>query len=257
VTFVAFDALFVDGESLIDRAWSERRATLDEIAPRLGVRVNPIERVADEAALAAAFERARARGHEGVMVKRVDARYDAGARGAAWLKVKRPGATLDVVVTAVEQGHGKRAGMISDYTFAVRRDDALVDVGKAYSGLTDAEIAELGARFEATTIEQRGGWRRVEPLVVLEVAFDGVQRSTRHESGFALRFPRIARVRNDKTPEEIDTLEAVERILASQVESGHREDTAPRTRTRAPRTRAKATDEQLGLFDPPAPTKKD
>jgi DNA ligase-1 len=141
--------------------------------------------------------------------------------------------------------------MISDYTFAVRNGDALVDVGKAYSGLTDAEIAALGARFERTTIEQRGGWRRVEPVIVLEVAFDGVQRSSRHESGFALRFPRIARIREDKTSEEIDTLEAVERILATQVESGHREDTAPRQRTRAARTKAKAAENQLSLFNTP------
>lgn len=249
--FVAYDVLLVGDEVLVDRPWSERREALERAAPSLGVRVNPYERVTSEAEVDAAFERARGRGHEGLMLKRDDARYEAGARGAAWLKVKRAGATLDVVVTAVEQGHGKRAGVLSDYTFAVKSGDALVDVGKAYSGLTDAEIAELGARFARTTLEERGGWRRVEPTVVLEVAFDGVQRSTRHASGFALRFPRIARVRDDKAPEEIDSLEAVERILAAQVKSGHRED---RPAKRATRTRAKTAqvdDRQMSLFDPP------
>ncbi len=259
VAFVAYDALFVAGASLVEKPWSERRVLLEEIAARLGLRVNPVERVTSEADLDAAYDRARGRGHEGVMLKRVDAPYEAGSRGAAWLKVKRAAATLDVVVTAVEQGHGKRAGVISDYTFAVSSGDALVDVGKAYSGLTDAEIAELGARFEATTIEVNGGYRRVEPLVVLEVAFDGVQRSTRHASGFALRFPRIARIRSDKTAEQIDTIETVERILASQVDSGHREDNAvTKTKTRPKKARKPAPDDrQLGLFGDAATKKED
>jgi DNA ligase-1 len=257
--FVAYDALVIAGESLIEKPWSLRRAALDALARDVGLRVNPYESVASKEDLDAAFERARERGHEGLMLKRVDAPYEAGARGAAWLKVKRAAATLDVVVTAVEQGHGKRAGVLSDYTFAVRRGDELVDVGKAYSGLTDAEIAELGERFEKTTVETNGGWRSVTPTVVLEVAFDGVQRSTRHPSGFALRFPRIARIRDDKTPDEIDTIDAVERILASQVESGHREDAPPRAeRTRAKKKeKTKASDRQLSLFDAPQKPKRD
>ena len=257
VAFVAYDALLVAGASIIEKPWSERRVVLEEVAVRLGLRVNPVERVTSEAELNAAYDRARARGHEGVMLKRVDSAYEAGARGAAWLKVKRAAATLDVVVTAVEQGHGKRAGVISDYTFAVQSGDALVDVGKAYSGLTDAEIVELGARFEASTIEVNGGWRRVEPLVVLEVAFDGVQRSARHASGFALRFPRIARIRSDKTPDQIDTLETVERILAAQVDSGHREDRPATAQTRTKKVKAPNDDRQLGLFGAPPTTKKE
>jgi DNA ligase-1 len=132
-----------------------------------------------------------------------------------WLKMKRALATLDCVVVGVELGHGKRHGVLSDYTFAVR-DEAtgeLVTIGKAYSGLTDAEIAELTRWFEAHTISRHGRYRVVEPTVVVEVAFDVIMRSSRHRSGFALRFPRIVRLRPDKTPAEIDTLATVERLF--------------------------------------------
>jgi DNA ligase-1 len=192
------------------------------------------------------FDAARARGHEGLVLKRVDAPYDAGRRGQAWIKVKKAFATLDVVVTAAEEGHGKRAGVLSDYTFGVWRGEELVNVGKAYSGLTDDEIDALTRRFERITVERYGSVRAVKPEVVLEVAFDGVQPSSRHKSGFALRFPRIVRIRDDKTPEQADRLEAVEALFASQVDTGHREATP----TRAKRSARKAPPrEQLGLFD--------
>jgi DNA ligase-1 len=145
------------------------------------------------------------------MVKDPVSPYTPGRRGLAWLKLKRPLATLDVVVTAVEWGHGKRKGVLSDYTFAVKdtRTGRLVNVGKAYTGLTDAEIAEMTERFKAMTLEDRGWARAVRPEVVLEVAFDSIQHSNRHASGYALRFPRIVRIRDDKPVEEIDTLERV------------------------------------------------
>jgi DNA ligase-1 len=166
------------------------------------------------------------------MLKRVDAPYEAGRRGSAWRKVKRALATLDVVITRAEQGHGKRAGVLSDYTFAVWRGETLVEIGKAYSGLTDAEIAELTARLRSIATSQRGRHLTIPPAIVLEVAFDGLQPSTRHDSGFALRFPRIARIRSDKRPEEADRLETVRALFEGQVASGHRE---------------KST--QLGLFE--------
>jgi DNA ligase-1 len=130
--------------------------------------------------------------------------------------MKKALATLDCVVVGVEAGHGKRHGVLSDYTFAVReeRTGALVTIGKAYSGLTDAELAEMTRWFERHTLEQRGRYRVVEPRIVVEVAFDVLMRSSRHRSGFALRFPRIARLRQDKGPEEIDTLGTVERLYA-------------------------------------------
>jgi DNA ligase-1 len=133
----------------------------------------------------------------------------------SWLKWKKALATLDVVVTGVEYGHGRRRDVLSDYTFAIRKDGQLLNIGKAYSGLTDAEILEMTAFFKAHTTQEFGRFRLVEPLVVLEVAFNGIQRSARHKSGFALRFPRIVRIRGDKRPEDIDTLDAVEQIYSS------------------------------------------
>ncbi len=162
------------------------------------------------------FEQARERGNEGLMIKDLESPYTPGRRGRSWLKLKRELATLDVVVTAVEWGHGKRANVLSDYTFAVRDGDKLLNVGKAYSGLTDAEIAKMTKWFLEHTLADQGFVRLVEPKVVLEVAFNAVMRSDRHESGFALRFPRILRLRDDKSPDEIDTLERVKEIYERQ-----------------------------------------
>jgi DNA ligase 1 len=164
--------------------------------------------------LEAAFADARARRNEGLMVKDPDSGYSPGRRGYGWLKMKKALATLDCVVVGVEVGHGKRHGVLSDYTFAVLDEESgrLVTIGKAYSGLTDAEIAEMTRWFEGHTLRSLGRYREVEPTVVVEVAFDVIMRSTRHRSGFALRFPRIARLRLDKAADEIDTLTTVETI---------------------------------------------
>ena len=151
------------------------------------------------------------------MVKDPESGYSPGRRGYGWLKLKRAAATLDCVVVGVEIGHGKRHGVLSDYTFAVRddrpgRDGKLVTIGKAYSGLTDRELATMTTWFTQHTLEQLGRYRLVEPTVVVEVAFDVIQRSNRHTSGFALRFPRIVRIRDDKRPDEIDSLSTVEQL---------------------------------------------
>ena len=151
------------------------------------------------------------------MVKDPESRYTPGRRGYGWLKLKRPVATIDCVVVGVEVGHGKRHGILSDYTFAVLDDrpnaaGPLATIGKAYSGLTDAELTRLTAWFEAHTLQQFGRYRTVEPSIVVEVAFDVVQPSNRHASGFALRFPRIVRLRTDKPLAEIDRLSAVGRL---------------------------------------------
>ena len=173
-----------------------------------------LDSAASSAGLEAAFAAARARRNEGLMVKDPESPYLPGRRGFGWLKMKKALATLDCVVVGVEVGHGKRHGVLSDYTFAVRdgATGGLVTIGKAYSGLTDAELAELGRWFEAHTLRQHGRYRAVEPAIVVEVAFDVLMRSTRHRSGFALRFPRIVRVRDDKTAADIDTLLTVEAI---------------------------------------------
>jgi len=165
-------------------------------------------------ALEGAFTQARARRNEGLMVKDPTSIYSPGRRGYGWLKMKKALATIDCVVVGVEVGHGKRHGVLSDYTFAVRDEarDQLVTIGKAYSGLTDAEIATMTRWFDEHTISHHGRYRVVEPTVVVEVAFDVILRSNRHKSGFALRFPRIARLRLDKDPREADTLETVTRL---------------------------------------------
>ncbi|MGA9718486.1 MAG: ATP-dependent DNA ligase, partial [Acidobacteriaceae bacterium] len=175
-----------------------------------------IMRLTSAEQLEQAYVDARARGNEGVMLKAAASVYQPGRRGLAWLKLKRELATLDVVVTSAEYGHGKRAGTLSDYTFAVRDGETLKNVGKAYSGLTDAEIARLSRYFHEHTLEDFGGWRTVEPNIVLEVAFNNLMRSERHNSGFAMRFPRIMRIRDDKPVDEIDTLARVEEIYNQQ-----------------------------------------
>jgi DNA ligase-1 len=183
------------------------------------LKVSPATPMISPEQLDEVFSAARARGNEGLMVKSVSSAYQAGRRGSAWLKIKRELATLDVVVTAVEYGHGRRARVLSDYTFAVRSGSDLLNVGKAYSGLTDEEIATLTPWFQEHALEDNGGHLLVEPKIILEVAFNNVMQSERHNSGYALRFPRIVRIRSDKPLEEIDTLERVAEIFGSQHQS--------------------------------------
>jgi DNA ligase-1 len=214
VVLVAFDLLHLDGETLLEQPLLERRHLLEGLGlehPFLLARLETA-RGADD--LERIFAETRERGNEGLMVKDPQSSYSPGRRGMAWLKLKRPLATLDVAVTAVEWGHGKRRGVLSDYTFAVR-DEAnqrLVNIGKAYSGLTDVEIATMTKHFLETTVADYGHQRAVVPETVIEVAFDSIQHSNRHRSGFALRFPRIVRLRPDKPIGEIDTLARVEEL---------------------------------------------
>jgi DNA ligase-1 len=214
VAFVAYDCLFREGETLFERSWEERRRNLEEVGRSGSLRLSEVFRASDPASLEALFEAARARGNEGLMLKRRDSVYQAGKRGRAWRKWKKATATLDVVVTAVEQGHGKRAGMLSDYTFAVADGDRFANIGKAYSGLSDEEIRKLGGHFRKITTARYGPVRTVIPEIVIEVAFDTLQKSSRHKSGFALRFPRIVRLRPDKTPADANTLDDVRELYA-------------------------------------------
>ena len=254
---MAFDLLCANGELTLNLPLRQRRRRLEAIVDRLAAHtVSPLEvderanspqaslfqpatdnlqpatsyprlllspsRLVESAEdIDRAYHAARARSNEGVMIKAADSVYLPGRRGLAWVKLKRELATLDVVITGAEYGHGKRAGLLSDYTFAVRGPGPgfeLLNVGKAYSGVTDQEIAELTEFLKAHTLEDQGHFRTVEPLIVLEVAFNNIMRSTRHASGFALRFPRILRLRPDKPVAEIDTLDRVEEIYQSQVD---------------------------------------
>jgi DNA ligase-1 len=249
VAYLVFDVLYAGGELLIDRSLRERAEILDELLvekvihhrghggsqrkakkdeqtklvfagdekeePKSQVIRAAVFRAASPLELDQLFDAAQARGNEGLMIKDPESVYTPGRRGKSWLKLKRELATLDVVVTAVEYGHGKRIGVLSDYTFAVRDGERLVNIGKAYSGLTDAEIAEMTKWFLEHTIEDQGFSRVVEPKIVLEVAFNNMMRSDRHESGYALRFPRIVRLRPDKSAEDADTIERVREIPLS------------------------------------------
>ena len=247
VAFLVFDVLYAGGELVMDRPLRERGRILDELlaaerkiihhrdteaqrktgqaklvfedderppglAPPSIIRA-PVFRAASADELEELFAAAQERGNEGLMIKDLDSAYTPGKRGKSWLKMKRELATLDVVVTAVEYGHGKRMGVLSDYTFAVWNGDKLVNIGKAYSGLTDVEIAEMTQWFLEHTVEDQGFLRVVEPKIVLEVAFNNMMQSERHESGYALRFPRIVRLRPDKSAEEADTIERAREII--------------------------------------------
>jgi DNA ligase-1 len=242
VAYLVFDILYAGGELLIDRPQRERAKLLDELlaVPRIPTQARfgaaqgqlmlespesaittqifraPVFQASSPDELDQLFEAAQARGNEGLMIKDPESTYTPGRRGKSWLKLKRELATLDVVVTAVEYGHGKRIGVLSDYTFAVRDGERLVNIGKAYSGLTDAEIAEMTKWFLEHTVEDQGFRLVVEPKIVLEVAFNNMMRSDRHESGYALRFPRIVRIRTDKPPEEADTIERAREVYEKQ-----------------------------------------
>jgi DNA ligase-1 len=217
VAFVMFDLLWLNGRSLLKTPLHERRRHLSNVRlpPHFQVaRVIPV-RSADE--IEQAFQQARQRLNEGLMIKDPDSFYLPGNRGLFWFKLKKELATLDVVVVGAEFGHGKRNGVLSDYTFAVRDETTgnLLPIGKAYSGLTDAEIAELTEHFKQNTIADHGRYREVKPDVILEVAFNSIQPSSRHASGLALRFPRIKAIRRDKNLDAIDTLQYA-RELAGQ-----------------------------------------
>ena len=218
VIFVAFDLLFLDGRSLLRTALRERREFLRrlKLPPKFQVASVAAAHSANEIEME--FKRARLRSNEGLMVKDPESFYSPGSRGMFWFKLKKELATLDVVVVAAELGHGKRNHVLSDYTFAVRDEGSgeLLPIGKAYSGLTDIEIAELTEHFKKNTLVDCGRYREVKPDTVLEVAFNSIQPSTRHASGLALRFPRIKAIRRDKTTENIDTLAYARQLAAEQ-----------------------------------------
>ena len=254
VGFIAYDLLERDGVDLRDRPQHERRALLesalgvdaiDDDAPRL--RISPIERRADWAALAELRTESRARGVEGFMLKHRDARYGTGRRkqddlaAGTWWKWKIDPLSVDCVLIYAQAGHGRRASVYTDYTFAVwnrrPRDAAeaavvveaiatreppvegalqLVAFAKAYSGLTDAEFRVVDSVIRKTTIEKFGPVRSVRPSLVFELGFEGINKSTRHKSGIAVRFPRMLRIRDDKPLHEADTMAELEALLALQ-----------------------------------------
>lgn len=217
VVFLAYDLLEWQHEDV--RAWplAQRRAQLERLlgdAPGdAPLQLSPVLPDADWTALAALREDARGRGVEGLMLKRLDSPYLAGRKRGAWWKWKIGALTVDTVLVYAQSGHGRRANLYTDYTLAVRDGEALVPVAKAYSGLTDEELVQMDRWIRAHTREKFGPVRSVDAQQVFEIAFEGIQASTRHKAGVALRFPRIARWRRDKSVADIDTLDDLKRLL--------------------------------------------
>jgi DNA ligase 1 len=220
LVYIPYDILYLDGQPLIGRPLTERKELLSQIRFKepiidLGYRV-----VSTAQEIACAFKESKDAGHEGLVVKELESQHHPGKRGRHWTKLKHELDTIDAVIVIAEYGHGKRAGTLSDYTFAVKDDHdgggSLKTIGKAYSGLTDAEIAMMTDKLRSITVRDEGYRLVVRPEIVLEVAFDSIQKSDRHDSGFALRFPRIKHIRTDKTVSDIDTMEKVHRIYERQ-----------------------------------------
>lgn len=213
--YVAFDVLWKNGDDLLGLPLAERRIQLDSLALASPFEAIAIHSADDAGQIEAAFKQALQDSHEGLIAKDPQSAYSPGRRGKSWIKLKGVMPTLDCVVVIAEQGHGKRSDVLSDYTFAVRDEanDQLRVIGKAYSGLTDDEIEDLTEHFKKRTIRKDRRRHHVEPDIVLEIAFDAIRTSPRHDSGLALRFPRIKAIRRDKTLADIDTLQSAGALL--------------------------------------------
>jgi DNA ligase 1 len=218
VAFVIFDLLWVNGRSLLKTPLHQRRRHLSRVRLPSHFQIATVMRAHSAAEIEQTFQQARQRLNEGLMIKDPESFYLPGNRGMFWFKLKKEMATLDVVVVGAEFGHGKRNNVLSDYTFAVRDETTgkLLPIGKAYSGLTDTEIAELTEHFKQNTIVDHGRYREVKPDVILEVVFNSIQPSPRHASGLALRFPRIKTIRRDKNVASIDTLQYARELAAQR-----------------------------------------
>jgi DNA ligase-1 len=221
LVYVVYDIMYFNGENLIRKSIKERKEILSNIYFKEPIINSIYKLVNSEVEIVAMFEKSRDIGHEGLVLKDPDSQYHPGKRGRYWVKLKKELDTIDAVVVIAEYGHGKRAGMLSDYTFAVRDDDnnsinKLRTIGKAYSGLTDDEILEMTKRLKSIMIKDEGIRIIVKPEIVLEIAFDSIQKSNRHDSGFALRFPRIKNIREDKNVSDTDSLQRVKQIYEKQ-----------------------------------------
>lgn len=219
LTLVLFDILYLNGESIISKPYLERRGILAQTAGNIPLTKQAI---LNQPAIAQAFlEEALDAGHEGLMAKKLDSPYKPGRRGKRWLKIKQILAPLDLVITAAEYGYGRRKGWLSDYYLAARdpASGEFLDVGKTFKGLTDAEIIDLTKRLKESAVSQEGHKVTVIPKIVVEVAYNEIQQSPKYKSSMALRFARITRIRDDKTPQEADTISRVREIFERQFHS--------------------------------------
>jgi DNA ligase-1 len=217
VIYIPYDILYASGQPVIDRPLLERKKLLAQLKFKKPVIDLGYRMVSSADEIVSAFAESKDMGHEGLVVKEPESQYHPGKRGRYWVKLKRELDTIDAVVVMAEYGHGKRAGTLSDYTFAVRDGKKLKTIGKAYSGLTDSEIEKMTEKLRLLAVRDEGYRLAVKPEIVLEIAFDSIQKSDRHDSGFALRFPRIKYVRADKTVNDIDTMDKLYRIYERQL----------------------------------------
>ena len=223
VIYTIYDIMYFNGENIIKKTLKERKEILSSIVFKQPIINSSYKIVSSEQEIISVFDKSRDIGHEGLVLKEPYSQYHPGKRGRYWVKLKKELDTIDAVIVMAEYGHGKRAGTLSDYTFAVRdennnsNNNNLRTIGKAYSGLTDEEIDEMTSKLKSLMVKNDGYKITVKPEIVLEIAFDSIQKSDRHDSGFALRFPRIKNIRDDKTVADIDTLEKVKQIYERQV----------------------------------------
>jgi DNA ligase-1 len=216
--FLAYDVLEFGGEDVRAEALSQRRKILSRVIskpPASRLIISPVVAARNWEDLMILREDSRRRGVEGFMLKHKDSVYQVGRRRGSWWKWKIDPLTADAVLIYAQRGHGRRAGLYTDYTFAVWRGDSLVPFAKAYSGLSDEEIREVDRFIQRNTLERYGPVRSVQSELVFEIAFEGIQKSSRHKSGVAVRFPRILRWRRDKKAEEADTIETLKALLPS------------------------------------------
>jgi DNA ligase-1 len=217
VYYAAYDILYLNGSIMIEEVLTKRKEVLAGLTPNGFLMNTPFQLLDEEDRISQMFLESRSLGHEGLVLKDPDSTYHPGKRGRYWVKLKQELDTIDAVIVIAEYGHGKRAGVLSDYTFAVRDNDELKTIGKAYSGLTDEEINAMTERLKSIMVRDEGYRIIVRPEIVLEIAFDSIQKSERHESGYALRFPRIKRIRNDKGVNDIDALDKVKSVYDRRV----------------------------------------
>jgi DNA ligase-1 len=218
VAFLSFDLLEVDDRDIRDRPLFERRAVLETVLgkciPGQSIHPAPLVQAPVWEELAALREESRERLVEGFMLKRLDSPYSVGRKRGVWWKWKVDPFTIDAVLIYAQRGHGKRATLYTDYTFAIRDGDDLVPFAKAYSGLTDEEIRTVDRFIRQNTVERFGPVRSVRPFLVFEIGFEGIRKSSRHRSGVAVRFPRILRWRQDKKPEDADSLDTLNALIS-------------------------------------------
>jgi len=220
LVYIVFDIMYFNKEHTYKKSARERKEILFNIIFEEPIIKSDYKVVDSEEKIIAMYEKSREIGHEGLVLKDLDTQYHPGKRGRHWIKLKKELDTIDAVILAAEYGHGKRAGLLSDYTFAVKDEsnsNQFRTIGKAYSGLNDDEIDKMTKNLRSITIKDEGYRLMVKPQIVLEIAFDSIQKSERHDSGFALRFPRIKNIRRDKDVEDIDTFQKVKKIYENQM----------------------------------------